>query len=89
MDLAFTDDVSDPPNGTTEVAIVRSRWDGEGAGRADAYVTGGDLGPLTYTESDCWDTSHQTVFLENNFELRTEGDEGACVFAEPSFNESR
>lgn len=89
MDLAFTDDVSDPPNGTPEVAIVRSRWDGNGAGRADAYVTGGDLGPLTYTESDCWDTGHQTVFLENNFELKSEGDETKCVFAEPSFNESR
>ncbi len=89
MDLAFTDDISDPPNGTAEVAIVRSRWDGDGAGRADAYVTGGDLGPLTYTESDCWDKAQQTVFFENNFELVSEGDEGACVFTEPSFNESR
>ncbi|MEQ1501965.1 MAG: hypothetical protein ABMB14_07025 [Myxococcota bacterium] len=89
MDLAFEEDVSDPANGTFETAIVRSRWDGTGAGRADAYVTGGDLGPLTYTETDCWDVAHQTVFLENNFELVSAGDPAACAFADASFNESR
>lgn len=89
MDLAITEDISDPPNGTQEVLVVRTRWDADGAGRGDAYVTGGDLGELTYTESDCWDSSLQTVYFENNFELRMEGDESLCVFAEPSYNEAR
>lgn len=89
MDLAMDMDVSDPANGTMELAIIRSRWDGAGAGRADAYVTQGDLGALTYTETDCWDASHTTVYLENNFELLMEGDASACVYAEPSFNETR
>jgi hypothetical protein len=89
MDLAVTGDVSDPANGTSELLIVRSRWTGEGAGRSDATVTGGDLGPLVYTESDCWDTGHRTVFFENNFELVSEGDPSQCAFAEPSFNDAR
>lgn len=87
MDVALTQDISDPANGTLELTIVRSRWDGTGAGRADAYVTQGDLGPLTYTETDCWDAGHATVYLENNFELIKDGDAAKCAFAEPSFNE--
>jgi hypothetical protein len=89
LDLALTQDVSDPQNDTLELMVVRSRWNGEGAGRGDAFVTGGDLGVLTYTESDCWDSSKQTVYFENNFELRMEGDPAQCAFSEPEYNESR
>jgi hypothetical protein len=89
MDVAVTGDISEPANGTSELLIVRSRWTGDGAGRADATVTGGDLGPLVYTETDCWDQGHKTVFFENNFELLTEGDASRCAFAEASFNEAR
>lgn len=87
LDLAIDGDISDPPNGTAEVLVIRSRWLADGQGRADAYVTGGDAGPLTYTETDCWDRGHRSVFLENNFELYSEGDEARCAFDEPSFNE--
>ncbi|MEZ4235860.1 MAG: hypothetical protein R3F59_06795 [Myxococcota bacterium] len=89
MDVAVAGDVTEPPNGTTELLIVRSRWNGEGAGRADATVTGGDLGALAYTESDCWDAGHTTTFFENNFELTSQGDPASCAFAEPSFNDAR
>lgn len=89
MDVAITEDVSDPANGVLELLIIRSRWDADGAGRADAIVTEGDLGALTFTESDCWDASHQSVYLENNYELLREGDESACAFGEASFPEAR
>lgn len=89
MDLAVEGDIAEPPNGSAETLIIRSRWLDDGQGRADAYVTGGDVGALVYTESDCWDQSHTTVFFENNFTLETEGDPTRCAFAEPEFNESR
>jgi hypothetical protein len=85
MDLALEVDASDPANGSLETAIVRSRWTDTGAGRADAYLTGGDLGPLTYTETDCWDEAQTTVYLMNNFELSNEGDPALCAFADASF----
>jgi len=85
MDLALEVDASDPANGSLETAIVRSRWTETGAGRADAYLTGGDLGPLTYTETDCWDDAQITVYLMNNFELLTEGDPSLCAFTDASF----
>jgi hypothetical protein len=85
MDLALEADVNDPANGTLEVVIVRSRWIGDGQGRADAYLTGGDLGELTYTETDCWDSTQTTVFFENNFELLTSGDPSSCVFADAQY----
>lgn len=89
MDLAVEGDITEPPNGTAETLIVRSRWLGDGQGRADAYVTGGDVGALVYTESDCWDQSHTTVYFENNFTLTSEGDPARCAFAEAEFNETR
>ncbi|MEQ1568492.1 MAG: hypothetical protein ABMA64_22840 [Myxococcota bacterium] len=87
MDLAVEANLDGTETDTIETLIIRSRWQLDGQGRADAYVTGGDLGALTYTETDCWDRSHSTVFFENNFELLSEGDPSACAFAEPSFND--
>lgn len=89
MDLAILGDISEPENGTEETLIIRSRWQDDGQGRADAYVTGGDAGALVYTESDCWNEAHSTVYFQNNFELVTEGDPQLCAFAEPDFNEAR
>jgi hypothetical protein len=89
MDLQINGDISDPPNGTAELLIIRSRWQGDGQGRADAYVTQGDLGALTYTESDCWDASHTTVYFENNYELVMDGDPAKCAFEDPSYNDAR
>ena len=88
MDVAVESDVSDPANGVLETVILRSRWAGGSGGRTDAYVTGGDLGALTYTETECWDAGHGVVFHENNYELTREGDEADCAFTEPSFNET-
>jgi hypothetical protein len=89
MDLVIEGDASEPPNGSAETLIIRSRWQLDGQGRADAYVTGGDVGDLVYTESDCWDASHTTVYFQNNFALVTEGDPSRCAFAEAEFSDAR
>ncbi len=73
-------DLSDPADGSIEEAAIVARWTATGAGRADAEVTGGELGPLTATETDCWDAAHVTVYFESNTELRREGDADRCAF---------
>lgn len=89
MDLAFGADVVPAGgNGTDELHIVRSRWETTGAGRADAYVTGGDLGALVATASECWDTTFAAVYHSDNYSGDpATGDEGQCAFDEPSYNE--
>ena len=87
MDVALQTDISTPANGTEELLIVRSRWNGQGAGRSDAYLTGGDLGVLTYTESECWGTSQMVAFFRNNLSLEAHGEEADCAFQEASFYE--
>jgi hypothetical protein len=83
IDFVAVADVSEPQNGTEETVAMSSRWQGDGAGRTDAVITGGDVGVLTFFETDCWDPSLSTVYFENSYELRREGDEAACVFAAP------
>jgi hypothetical protein len=62
---------------------VKSRWDQDGAGRADIRATGGDL-PTTFqaTASECWNTGFASVFFQANWPLAPSyGDEAAsCVF---------
>lgn len=65
-----------------ETLTLRSRWQGTGAGRADARVAGGDLGPLTATASECWDTMFKRVFYTDSGAFAaTEGSQSACAFA--------
>ena len=71
-----------------ETHIIRTRWNPAGAGRADAYLTEGDLGALVYNATECWDESATVVFYEENFQFLRNGDESACAFSEPSWNES-
>lgn len=87
MDLAWETNVDDTAPETLELALVRSRWDAAGAGRADAYVTGGDLGALTFAETECWDAVHDVVYFSSNWSLEEVGDVEGCAFAEPSFAE--
>lgn len=65
-----------------ETLTLRSRWLGTGAGRTDARITGGDLGSLQVTASECWNTSFGRVYYQdsNNFSP-AEGTESSCAFA--------
>lgn len=81
-DMTF--DFSANAGGTSllETATLRSRWLQTGAGRADARITGGDLGAIQVTASECWDASFGRVYYmdSNNF-AATEGTQSACAFA--------
>lgn len=86
MDLALDADVNGI--GEEEVLVVRSRWTPVGEGRSDAYVTGGDLGALVATASECWDDSFAPVFHTDNYSGEDPtGDESLCAFDEASFDE--
>lgn len=65
-----------------ETVTLRSRWQGTGAGRADARIAGGNLGGLQATASECWDPMFKRVFYTDSVTfLPTEGTESACAFA--------
>lgn len=79
-----------PANATTAGGLgkVRSRWLWSGAGRSDVVVTTTDS-TLTYTLSECWDTSYLSVY--KSVPLSTSatdnyGSESSCAFptAQPS-----
>ncbi|HTM22096.1 MAG TPA: hypothetical protein VL172_16355 [Kofleriaceae bacterium] len=71
-----------------EDALIRSRWLATGAGRGDAMVQGGDLGALTVTASECWDTTFRRVYYTDSVSWQpTEGDAGACAFADADLPE--
>ncbi len=63
---------------------ARVRWTGDGAGRADARLSGGDLEPwdLTIEVTECWDSGFQQVYLAGDEEgpIEPVGDPGACVY---------
>jgi len=65
-----------------ETVTLRSRWLGNGAGRADARIAGGDLGSFQATASECWNTMFGRVFYTDSGNFSpTEGAEAACAFA--------
>jgi len=85
MDLAFLHDMNG--NAVDEEVVLRSRWEATGAGRGDGYVTGGDLGELVATASECWDTSFETVYHDDNYSAEpATGDVGLCAYAEPEYS---
>lgn len=86
MDLAWLEDV----NGTSvqEVLALRSRWQPDGAGRGDAFVTGGDLGADVVTASNCWGSSFTTTYWTDSIGYReAEGEEGNCVYTPADYAE--
>jgi len=48
-----------------ETLTLRSRWLATGAGRADARITGGDLGAIQVTASECWNTAFVSVCVRH------------------------
>lgn len=85
MDLGWLGDLDG--DGTDEIHVVRSRWTAEGAGRADAVLTGGSLGETAFFESECWDGQFDPVYNANSWSGTEDGDAGLCAFDEASFDE--
>lgn len=82
MAFAIHGDTEDPGD-AAEDAVLRSRWQVDGAGRADMRLSGGDLGAQQVTASECWDTQFREVYYTDSASwLPTEGDAAACVYAD-------
>jgi hypothetical protein len=77
-----------------EMISLRSRWQNTGAGRADARIAGGDLGTLTATASECWDTSFAETFyidaVSNGTTLAASaGAATSCVFSDADLPDAK
>jgi hypothetical protein len=66
-----------------ESLTLRSRWLGDGRGRGDARVSGGDVGNAEITASECWDAlSRRVFFIAAAGALGgSEGNVANCAFA--------
>ncbi len=66
-----------------EDSVIRSRWLSTGTGRADIRLSGGDLGTLQVTASDCWDVNFlETFYTDSASFIPTAGDPATCAFAD-------
>lgn len=74
----------DDEGSAAEDVLVTSRWDASGAGRGDAFASGGDIPSDTeVTITECWDRSFGRSFYEDSIGLAaSEGDASACTFSE-------
>lgn len=79
-DMVFS--VEGDAGGTSaqENIVLRSRWQADGAGRADGRLSGGDL--ATGAEaSECWSTSFRRTYYTDSVDFEpTEGDVADCAF---------
>ncbi|HWM86309.1 MAG TPA: hypothetical protein VNO33_10740 [Kofleriaceae bacterium] len=65
----------------SEQALIRSRWESTGTGRADALLSGGDLGDIEVEASECWDGQFLRTYYTDSVEFSpTEGDAASCAF---------
>ena len=81
-DFQFALDSDFEENGSaSEQALIRSRWLDDGEGRADALLSGGDLGGIEVQASECWDEQFRRSYYTDSVGYQaTEGDAGSCAF---------
>ena len=80
LGFAIYGDTDDPASGW-EMSDFRSRWQADGAGRADVSVTGGDMGTGSATATECWDAHFlRTYYTDSVAWIPTEGSPSSCVF---------
>ena len=78
----------DDPGAAAEDSVLRSRWLPDGAGRTDARISGGDLGALEVTASECWGRNFRRVYYTDSADFApTEGEVAACAFADQDLPE--
>jgi hypothetical protein len=80
-DMVFNANGNAGGTAALENIVIRSRWQGDGAGRGDARLTGGDLGATQAIASECWNTLFRRVFYTDNVNFEpTEGDVSSCAY---------
>jgi hypothetical protein len=79
--LTAQGDIDKPANGTFEDVTLHSRWNAEGAGRADVQMSGGSL-PTTVQATECWSETFARSYYTDNVNYQpTEGSPTACAFS--------
>ena len=81
----------DDEGSAAEDIVVTSRWDATGAGRGDAFASGGDIpADLEVTVTECWDRSFGRAFYTDAIGLaETEGEGAASAFSEAKLPEAQ
>lgn len=85
VDKNLDHDASRP---AAEHLTIKSRWQQDGAGRADIRATGGELGSEEATVSECWDSHFDSqVLLISYAPFFNYGDEATeCVFTSAMYS---
>jgi len=79
-DMVFNVDGNAGGTAAQEQITLRSRWQSNGLGRADARLTGGDLATSAIA-SECWDGQFRRTYYSDNVSFApTEGDVTNCAF---------
>ena len=79
-DMMFNIDGNAGGTAAQEHITLRSRWESNGAGRADARMAGGDL-QTGAIASGCWDTSFRRTYYTDSVNFApTEGAVSGCAF---------
>ncbi|MDB4963327.1 MAG: uncharacterized protein JWP01_3326 [Myxococcales bacterium] len=80
-DMVFNVDGNAGGTMAQEQITLRSRWQSNGMGRADARLTGGDL-TSSAIASECWDGGFKRTYYSDNVSFApAEGDVADCAFA--------
>ena len=80
-DMVFNVDGNAGGTAAQEHITLRSRWQSNGLGRADARLAGGDLATGAIA-SECWDGQFRRTFYTDSVNFApTEGDVAACAFS--------
>jgi hypothetical protein len=80
------DDVDDSGTTAKEDIQIASQWNGQGAGRSDITLSGGDIpaDPGVVTAVECWDSDFYSVYYTDSINWQaTEGEASACAYSEP------
>jgi len=79
-DMVFNIEGNAGGTAAQEQITLRSRWQSNGHGRADARLTGGDLA-TTAIASECWNAQFKRTYYTDNVNfVPTEGDVADCAF---------
>jgi hypothetical protein len=82
------DFVRDFMDNRLELFAIRSQWQAAAAGRADASISGGNLGASVVAATQCWNSDLDTSYYTDSVNQHPEqGTVSACVFAAPYYGQ--
>ena len=85
VDITAHGDIDTPKNGTLEDVVMHSRYEKDGAGRADVQLTGGSMA-MKVIASECWNTAFARSYYTDSASYKpTSGNPNTCVFPQASF----